>query len=340
MKAAVITKDFQREIWDLPVPEVGDYDVLCEMKYGSTCGGTDLRLMHGGHPKPVSYPTILGHESIGRVVEVGKKVKNFHVGDLVTRVGAPEGLLPSLAANWGGFAQFGIAKDHWTMARDHVPLPAWDRYRVNQIIPDGIDEKTAPMLITWRETFSYVKRLGVQRGDKILMIGSGANALSLAAHCWNMDAEVWVVGSPAREALFCSCPVCNYYSYKEPDLQTHLADDGVKDLDYIIDGVGSSELVNRTLPCLKPHGTIAIYGWNDRSHAGINPFMAKSSFSVYAGNYDEEEVHGEVVSMVLKGMLSAELWYDMEQPVPLEKISDAYERLKEHQALKYLVALT
>ena len=49
--------------------------------------------MRGGHPRPIQYPTILGHESVGRVIEVGKKVKNFHCGDLVTRVGAPSGSL-------------------------------------------------------------------------------------------------------------------------------------------------------------------------------------------------------------------------------------------------------
>ena len=36
MKAAVITKDFQLQVWDLPEPSVGEYDVLCKIEYGTT----------------------------------------------------------------------------------------------------------------------------------------------------------------------------------------------------------------------------------------------------------------------------------------------------------------
>ena len=50
MKAAVITRNYGLEIWDVPVPEPGDYEVLCKTTYGATCAGTDLRLMRGGHP--------------------------------------------------------------------------------------------------------------------------------------------------------------------------------------------------------------------------------------------------------------------------------------------------
>ena len=47
MKAAVITEEYSLEVWDVPEPEPGDYEVLCRITYGSTCAGTDLRLMRG-----------------------------------------------------------------------------------------------------------------------------------------------------------------------------------------------------------------------------------------------------------------------------------------------------
>ena len=43
--------------------------------------------------------------------------------------------------------------------------------------------------------------------------------------------------------------------------------------------------------------------------------------------------------MILQGKLDASLWYDMEHPVPLDKISDAYDSLRRHEALKYLIEL-
>lgn len=43
--------------------------------------------------------------------------------------------------------------------------------------------------------------------------------------------------------------------------------------------------------------------------------------------------------MILRGELRAEDWYDKENPVSLTEISDAYERLKKHEAMKFLIRL-
>lgn len=343
MKAAVVNKQGKLEIWDIPMPAVGPYDVLCEMCYGATCAGTDIHLMDGLHPNPVYFPTILGHESVGRVVEVGAKVRNFRVGDLVSRVGAPAGLLPELNANWGGFAQFGIARDHWQMRKDGVDISQWNRYRVNQIIHPEIDEKTAPMLITWRETLSYANRIGVGPGKKVLLIGSGANALAFTAHCCNLEAQVIAIGSPSRESTFRSFPISGYVSYRSENLLDEVRNCmqqlQTSEFDLIIDGVGGADTANVILPLLKKDGSFCNYGWNDRRNYDLNPFNAAHSFRVYSDGYDEEESNGQAQAMVLQGKLFAEPWYDMGNPVPLSRIGQAYDSLRRHEALKYLIEL-
>lgn len=343
MKAAVVTKGGKLGVWDIPIPQVGPYDVLCRMCYGATCAGTDIHLMDGLHPNPVTFPTILGHESVGRVVAVGSKVRNFRIGDLVSRVGAPAGLLPELNTNWGGFAEYGIARDHWQMRRDGVDPQEWNRFRVNQIIHPSIDEKTAPMLITWRETLSYTNRIGVTGGKTVLVIGSGANALSFVAHCCNLGATVIAVGSPSREQLFRSFPICGYFSYRSKNLAAEIQE--LMDslhlplLDHIIDGVGGAQTANLLLPFLKRDGLFCNYGWNGRRSYGLNPFCAQRSFRIYSDGYDEEESNAQAQAMVLQGKLVADLWYDMKKTVPLTKISDAYDSLRRHEALKYLIDL-
>ena len=155
MKAAVITALGKLEVLELPMPKLGDYDVLCKLSYGSTCAGTDIHLMDGLHPYPIPFPTVLGHESVGRVVEVGSKVRNYKVGDLVSRVGYPVNDEIGMYSSWGGFAEYGVAKDHWQMRKDSRPEAEWTKSRVNQIIHPAIDEKTAPMIITWRTGLLY-----------------------------------------------------------------------------------------------------------------------------------------------------------------------------------------
>ena len=122
MKAAIVEKPGVLTVKDIPVPEVGAYDALCVLLYGATCTGTDQHLIAGRFPWPVRYPTILGHESVGRVVEVGAKVRYFEVGALITRVGAPPA--GGYSVNWGGFAEYGIAKDHRVMREDGVDRTA------------------------------------------------------------------------------------------------------------------------------------------------------------------------------------------------------------------------
>ena len=81
MKAALL-EDIDR----LVVKEVEDYqvregEVLVKVKSCAVCG-SDIRIMHSGNPR-VKFPHIIGHEIAGVVVEVGKGIEKFKVGDRV-----------------------------------------------------------------------------------------------------------------------------------------------------------------------------------------------------------------------------------------------------------------
>ncbi len=67
---------------DVPVPRVGDRDVLVKIKATGICG-SDLHYKHGGF-QPGKVPIILGHEIAGIVEETGVEVKNLCAGDRVT----------------------------------------------------------------------------------------------------------------------------------------------------------------------------------------------------------------------------------------------------------------
>lgn len=341
MKAAVVTDIGKLEVLDVPMPKVGEYDVLCELVYGSTCAGTDIHLMDGQHPtRHIPFPTILGHESVGRVVETGSKVKNYSIGDLVTRVGCPALPDAGIYSSWGGFARYGIARDHWQMRRDGVARDQWMSYRVNQIVHPSISEKEAPMIITWRETLSYDRRIGISPGTQLLLIGSGANALAHCAHACNLGALVTVVGSARQEETFRKLSICAYHDYKAENLAEIIREErhGAA-FDMILDGVGAAGTVNALLPQLKDGGTLGIYGWNGRKQYALNPFNAAHSFRLYSNGYDEEETNGEVQAAVLCGKLNASMWYDMTAPVALDDIASAYDSLRRHDALKYLISL-
>ncbi|MBO1903235.1 alcohol dehydrogenase catalytic domain-containing protein [Leucobacter weissii] len=70
-------------VTDLPEPEVGATDVLLEVAAASVCG-TD-RELYEWTPSAQAFnlrlPNVLGHEISGTVIEVGKDVTRFEVGD-------------------------------------------------------------------------------------------------------------------------------------------------------------------------------------------------------------------------------------------------------------------
>ena len=89
MKALVKSKSASG-LWleDVPVPEPGINDVLIEVLRTGICG-TDLHIYNWDDwaRKTIPVPLVVGHEFVGRVVEVGSNVKDFRAGDIVSGEG-------------------------------------------------------------------------------------------------------------------------------------------------------------------------------------------------------------------------------------------------------------
>ena len=69
MKAAVITGKEKLEIMELPMPQLGEDQVLIRNKFCAICNGTDTKLYKGIHGK-TRYPAVIGHEGAG-IVDIG-----------------------------------------------------------------------------------------------------------------------------------------------------------------------------------------------------------------------------------------------------------------------------
>ncbi|MFQ5835254.1 MAG: alcohol dehydrogenase catalytic domain-containing protein [bacterium] len=81
MKAIVFKGKHKFELKEVPVPRLGEKDVLIKV---DTCGvcGTDVHIYKGTFP--ADFPVIIGHEFAGTIEETGKGVRNFGAGDSVT----------------------------------------------------------------------------------------------------------------------------------------------------------------------------------------------------------------------------------------------------------------
>jgi threonine 3-dehydrogenase len=89
MKALVKSKA-ETGLWleDVPVPKIGINDVLIEILRTGICG-TDVHIYNwdAWAQKTVPVPLVVGHEFVGRIVELGDNVKDFQIGDIVSGEG-------------------------------------------------------------------------------------------------------------------------------------------------------------------------------------------------------------------------------------------------------------
>lgn len=340
MKALIIEKPGHLKVDEIPEPKMGDYDARCEQLYGATCTGTDLAVINGTFEEcEVDYPSVIGHESVGRVIEIGEKVRNYKIGDLITRVGTREN--GDMMLSWGGMCEYGLACDHQAMLQDGIDINVWAEKRVNRVIPQGIIEPLdATMIITWRETLSYIQRIGVEEGCNVLISGSGGNGIALGAMAAIKGAQVTMVGSSGRSSSSINAGISQYVNYKDTNAVAQLMEEKRDAFHFIIDATGKSGSLNPYMPCLKKNGTIGIYGMDDLKRYGLNPNLGPSHFHIYNGGYDEPETHEQVMDLIRAQKLDAGNWLDRENIFTWENAPEAYEHVRKKKAIKSVIKLS
>ena len=337
MKAAIVTAPGEICIREVPEPVIGHYDALCEVLAVGVCSGTDNHIVAGKHYRMVPFPLILGHEGIGRVIACGKRVRYLKDGDLVTRVfnKLPKG--SGYAIKYGAFAERAVATDWRAMQADGLPEKEWRPYTVHRVLPKNTDPVAATMIITWRETYSFLSRMKPQKKERMLLIGSGTQALSFAEHGKNLGLAVSVIGNPGRKKLFAKVGVKTFISYKQKNIGAILQKRGEL-FDIIIDTVGRSNGANAVLPLLKHGGKIGVYGLDDFWNYKIEVAKPRGDFSYFTGRqYDEGSAHDAVMKYIKQKKPNAWNYLSKKHIYPLAEIKTALLAAHERKVMKSVI---
>ena len=87
---ALVKKYPKKGLWleDVPTPEVGDQDVLIKIRKTAICG-TDIHIYSWDEwaEKTIPVPMHVGHEYVGEIVKLGRGVKGYSVGQIVSGEG-------------------------------------------------------------------------------------------------------------------------------------------------------------------------------------------------------------------------------------------------------------
>lgn len=179
MKALVFEAPDKPVVTDVPMPTVKDTEVLVKSAAIGICH-SDYELLAGRYIIPISYPVTPGHEWAGEIIEVGKAVKGFKVGDRVIGecvVRTPERL------HHFGFSMDGADREYF--AAD----PAWLHK-----LPDAISNKTAAAIEPFTCGFYALLRAGgTNASETVVVSGGGPIGLVTAAAAVGMGARTIVL---------------------------------------------------------------------------------------------------------------------------------------------------
>ncbi len=293
---------------DAPMPVMTEYDALVRNEYCIICNGTDNEILSGSLAEAPNYPLMLGHESAGYIVKCGGKVRNYRVGDLVTRSIVRKN--EKYYSNWGAFSDYGIVTDYRAMVEDGYPDA--EKYTIGlmqQVFPAGISPEEAAITITLKEVFAAFERMGIRNGDRLLVCGDGPVAICMQAvsHLFGV-AEFNVLGqNPMTLALLQrngAHRVMNRFDQKDLVELATLK----KGMDHYIDTIGCEATIHQGMRFLRPDGQITVYGLHTEKNIQL-PLEGMRNWALrflqFPVHCKEGATHQAICDGVLNGTLNA-----------------------------------
>jgi 2-desacetyl-2-hydroxyethyl bacteriochlorophyllide A dehydrogenase len=208
MKAVVLAGVGDLRLETVPDPELRDPgDALVRVTRTGLCGA-DLFPFHG-HTPGFEDGTILGHEFVGVVEEVGADVRGLRVGERVVststiscgdcahcRAGRPSQCLGRALFGYSGVYQ---RLDGGQAELVRVPFAERSLF----VLPDGVSDDAAVFVADMLPTgYNAVKRADMEQGDLAVVLGSGTVGLMAIIFATRVARRVIAVdGIPARRKL-------------------------------------------------------------------------------------------------------------------------------------------
>jgi alcohol dehydrogenase/L-iditol 2-dehydrogenase len=264
------------EYRQIPVPEIGDSDVLLKVHAVGVCG-SDLHQWTADHSWQVNYPVTLGHEFGGVIHKLGTAVEGWQIGDRVVSETAAvidanspmtrQGLYNLDPSRKG----FGYGVDGAMTQYVRVPT------RCLHHIPDGLSFEKAALTEPCCVAYSaVVSNANIKPGDRIVVYGPGPIGLLCAAMARLCGAIVGVVGLERDAARL---EIAKGYGC-EPII-TDATDwakqgDGLG-VDGVIDAAGISATLKQALAIVRPNGFISKVGWGPQPlNFSLDPLVQKN----------------------------------------------------------------
>lgn len=342
MKTLVVDKEGRLSIQEIPKPKYNDNQALVKMISCGICNGTDTKIIHGDFKGVESsdYPLMLGHEGVGRVVEVGKNVKGFHVGDVV--------LLPfvdpdfenygTLGSAWGAYSEYGVVHDKEAYDGD-APECAY----AQTVVPTDIDPVDAAMIITLREVFGAIKHFDIKEKQSVAVFGCGPVGLTFVKFLKLLGAGPVIAVDRHESKLQDALEKGADYVFhaKKCNLREEMRKICPDGVEYVIDAVGNSDIINQAMELICDRGKICCYGISANCKMQLDwsgaPYNWQLVFQQFPSKIEEGEVNEQVISWIRDGSICLKDY--ISDYFEFDDILEAFEKLADKKIAKKAIVV-
>jgi S-(hydroxymethyl)glutathione dehydrogenase/alcohol dehydrogenase len=347
------------ETVQLDGPRAGE--VLVEIKATGVCH-TDAYTLSGMDPEGL-FPTILGHEGAGVVVEVGAGVHSLKPGDHVIPLYTPEcreceyclsgktnlcqairetqgkGLMPDGSSR---FSSQGKPLYHYMGTSTFAQYTVLPEIALAKIREDAPFDKVCYIgcgVTTGIGAVIYTAK--VRPGDKVVVFGLGGIGLNVVqgARLAGADMIIGVDINPSKKALAEEFGMTHFVNPKEveEDLVPYLVSLTKGGADYSFECIGNTTLMRQALECChKGWGTSIIIGV-----AGAGQEISTRPFQLVTGRNWRGSAFGgakgrtdvpKIVDWYMEGKIRIDEM--ITHTLPLESINTAFDLMHEGKSIR------
>lgn len=316
------------EPMEIPRRALSANDVQIDIAYCGVCH-SDLHTARNEW-KNTLYPSVPGHEIVGRIVAVGAQVTKFKVGDLVGVgcmvdscghcppchegeeqycdngfTGTYNGPLSGGENTYGGYSQSIVVKDSFVLRIGHAEKDL-----------AGV----APLLCAGITTYSPLRHWDIGPGKKVGIVGLGGLGHMGVKIAHAMGAHVALfTTSPAKVADGLRLGADEVCVSTDPEQMARQAGR----LDFILNTVAAPHLLDAYLQLLKRDGTMTLVGAPAEPHPSPNVFglilKRRSLAGSLIGGIRETQ---EMLDFCAENGIVSDI-----ETIPMNYINTAYERM-------------
>ena len=333
MRAAVFVREGVLEIQDRQPPRISSPgDVLIEVEGCGICG-TDLHILETPPGHPATPGCIMGHEYIGRIVQIGPEVRVRRVGERVAV--APNvtcGLCRSCQAGRPNhctqFTTLGIFRDGGLAPYNVAPERAC--YPISESVPfeDAV----------WTEVLSCVvnsaDNVKALPGETAVVIGGGPVGALHAALFLAGGARVIVSDlSAARLRLLAAHGVHRVVNVREESLVDAVRHEVPVGADLVVDCVGTQ--LDAALDLVRTGGRISLFGMNSRARPPVRQNTITRNELTIFGSYVGVNTFPRAIGLLEGGTVQPSAF--ISRVSPLEEMPGAIDALRGGDEMKVVI---